>query len=331
MDSLHHAPKVTVLMTVFNGSKYIRDTIDSVLSQTFDDFEFLIIDDCSIDNSVEIIKSYDDIRIRFIKNEKNMGQPSSLNIGLKLAKGEYIARIDQDDVCNPNRLEKQVKSLNSNLEVAVVGSYFTHIDSDGNLLYYKKLPVNPYSNLCYIITGKNPLIHPGVMYRKKVIEAIGGYREEYMPSEDIDLWLRLYQNGYVCENIPEYLTKVRIHEMQISKICNNVQEKKRMLAFFNFYKSVTKQNIDYHKIEQYFNVLVLRIEKVSLNNVGNIVAILLNLLKKLKWSNKNNNSIYLKFYDIRLFQMIGLVRLVLRSNIFDIIRNNHKSKHWIYK
>ena len=94
MKSLQHTPKVTVLMSVFNGSQYLKEAVDSVLFHTFDDFEFMIIDDFSLDNSVEIIKSYDDTRIRLIENEYNIGQTASLNKGLKLAKGECIARID---------------------------------------------------------------------------------------------------------------------------------------------------------------------------------------------------------------------------------------------
>ena len=322
MDSLHHAPKVTVLMTVFNGSKYIRDTIDSVLSQTFVDFEFMIIDDCSIDDSIEMIKSYNDNRIQLIENKNNIGQSASLNLGLKLAKGEYIARIDQDDICMACRIEKQVKFLNSNLEVAVVGSYYTYIDSDGNLLGYKKLPVNSDSNLLYIITGHNPLIHPGVLFRKKVIEEVGGYNEEYMPSEDIDLWLRLYQNGYNCDNIPEHLTCIRKHLDQSSVKQYNKQNNKHLLAFYNFYNELNKNSINYDKIEQYFNVLVWYTEKVNSNNIGNLVAILLNLFKKLKWSDKSNNNIFLYF---RIFQLFGLVWLILRSNIIAVMRNNHNS------
>ena len=319
MKSLQHTPKVTVLMSVFNGSQYLKEAVDSVLSQTFDDFEFLIIDDFSLDNSVEIIKSYDDTRIRLIENEYNIGQTASLNKGLKLAKGECIARIDQDDVCMPCRLQNQVQVLKSTLNVAVLGSYFIHIDSDGNLLRYNKFPVNPNSNLFYIISGKNPLIHPGVMYRKNIIVAIGGYREEYMPSEDIDLWLRIYQNGYVCENIPEYLTKIRKHEMQTSEINNNAQSKKHMLAFYNFYKSVTKNNIDYHEIEQYFNILVWRIEKVTLNSFFKILTILLALYRNLSPSQKKGYSIFSKFQEIQLLQIFGLIYLISRTNIYSII------------
>jgi len=321
MEPLRHTPKVTVLMTVFNGSQYLKKAVDSVLSQTFEDFEFLIIDDCSIDNSVEIIKSYTDVRIQLIKNENNLGQTASLNMGLKFSKGEYIARIDQDDVSMPDRLKKQVKFLNNNLNVVAVGSFFTIIGSDGNSLLNKKLPVGSDSNLFYIITGHNPLIHPGVLFRKKVIVELGCYREEYMPSEDIDLWLRLYQNSYVCDNIPEYLTCIRRHTAQVS--INNLDEQNNnhTKAFYNFYTEVTKCIIDYHKIEQYFNVSVWRTEKVNLKNIKNIITVSLNLFKRLKWSNKRNNSTLLKFYNIRLFQLFGLIKLGLRSNIYSIIRS----------
>ena len=319
MGLLQQTPKVTVLMSVFNGSQYLEEVIDSVLSQTFDDFEFLIIDDFSLDSSIEIIKSYDNTRIRLIENECNIGQTASLNKGLKLAKGEYIARIDQDDICMPYRLKNQVQFLNTTPNVAVLGSYFIHIDSDGNLLRYNKLPVNPNSNLFYIISGKNPLMHSVVMYRKNIIEEIGGYRGKYMPSEDIDLWLRLYQNGYISENIPEYLTKVRIHKMQTSKTEKSLQKYKHMLAFYSFYKSVSKKNINYYDIKQYFNVLVWRNEKVSLNNFLKILTIFLELYKNFSPPYKKGYNIFSKFQENRLFQIIGIINLISRSNIYSIM------------
>ena len=120
-------------------------------------------------------------------------------------------------------------------------------------------------------------------------------------------------------DIPEYLTKIRKHEMQTSEINNNMQNKKHMLAFFNFYKSVTKNNIDYPEIEQYFNVLVWRIEKVTLNSFFKILTILLALYRNLTSKNKKGYSIFSKFQEIQLFQIFGLIYLISRTNIYSII------------
>ncbi len=120
--SMKEKPRVTVLMSVYNGEKYLREAIDSILNQTFKDFEFLIIDDGSTDSSADIIRSYTDFRIRLIQNEKNIGLTRSLNKGLKLAKGEYIARMDVDDISLPIRFEKQVSFLDKYEDVKLVGS-----------------------------------------------------------------------------------------------------------------------------------------------------------------------------------------------------------------
>jgi len=312
-------PILTVLMSVHNGEPYLKDAVSSILNQTYRNFKFLVLDNASTDKSQEIILEFKDSRIELVKLPENIGLAAALNRGIQMIDTPLIARMDADDVSLPKRFEKQVKFLNSNLEVAVVGSYFTNIDSDGNLLGYKKLPVNPNSNLLYIITGHNPLIHPGVMYRKKVIKAIGGYREEYMPSEDIDLWLRLYQNGYVCENIPERLTCIRKHSDQGSVNQHNKQNNKHLLAFYNFYNELNKNSINYDKIKQYFNVLVWRIEKVTLNNFFKILTILLDLYRILVPPNKKGYSIFSKFREIQLLQIFGLIYLISRTNIYSII------------
>ena len=136
-------PRITVLMSVYNGEKYLKEAIDSVLSQTFKDFEVLIINDGSIDKTSKILKTYKDPRIRIINNKKNIGLTKSLNKGLKLARGEYIARMDDDDVSKPNRLEKQFEFMEKNSKYAVVGSFIEIIDSKGNLSNKVERPIKP--------------------------------------------------------------------------------------------------------------------------------------------------------------------------------------------
>jgi glycosyltransferase involved in cell wall biosynthesis len=160
--------KISVLTTVFNGGKYLAEAIESVLNQTWVNFEFIIIDDASTDNSVEIIKSYNDSRIRFFKNEKNIGQTASLNKGLKLAKSDYIARLDQDDVCLPVRLEEQYKYLENNQEVTIISSWEHTIDSSGVRVRSWESSLDNYGVfLGYLLLGLCPVWHPSVMFRKK--------------------------------------------------------------------------------------------------------------------------------------------------------------------
>ena len=122
MDSPVNAPAVSVVMPVYNGEKYLRESIDSILNQTYTDYEFIIVNDGSNDKTEEIILSYNDNRIRYIKNEKNLQIVKSLNRGIELAKGRYIARMDADDISLPRRFEKQITFMENNLEIGVCGT-----------------------------------------------------------------------------------------------------------------------------------------------------------------------------------------------------------------
>src|SRR5690606_37374672 len=127
-------PRVTVLLAVHNGERYIQEAIDSILAQTFGDFELLIVNDGSTDATRDLVLSYSDDRIRLVDNDHNIGLPKSLNRGLRLAKGRYIARLDADDISEPDRLAAQVSFLQANPDVAMVGSWYRKIDGEGNTL-----------------------------------------------------------------------------------------------------------------------------------------------------------------------------------------------------
>jgi len=182
--------KVTVLMSVYNGEKYLREAIDSILKQTFKDFEFLIINDGSTDSTAEILKSYQDPRIKIINNEKNVGLTKSLNEGLKLAKGEYIARMDADDISMPERLQKQVNILERKPDLGVVGTWCYIIDEKDNIKYEVKDDRNPVI-LRWKLLFDNVFVHSSVMMRKKAYEDNGGYNLELEASQDYDLWSRI--------------------------------------------------------------------------------------------------------------------------------------------
>ena len=137
-------PTVTVLMTVYNGKEYLREAIESVLCQTLNYFEFLIIDDASTDNSTEIINSYNDSRIKLLKNDKNIGQTASLNIGLSRAHGNYLALLDQDDICLPKRLEEQVAFLQENPSISIVCSREYSINEKGEKIGVWKREIKNY-------------------------------------------------------------------------------------------------------------------------------------------------------------------------------------------
>lgn len=206
-------PKVTVLMPVYNGEKYLREAIDSILNQTFSDFEFLIINDGSTDKSVEIINSYNDSRICLIHNTDNLGLINSLNKGLELADGEYIARMDSDDISLPKRLERQVNVMDENLDVGICGTWFDFINLDYKVRHPIESPVIKVHLLINTAFG-----HPTVMLRKKILkESQWFYDKNYKHAEDYDFFSRLSDNTE-CYNVPEVLLKYRDHPEQISQL-----------------------------------------------------------------------------------------------------------------
>ena len=204
-------PMVTVLMPVYNGARYLRQSIESILDQTYKDFELLIIDDASTDASYKIIHSYHDPRIRIIKNTENMGLIRTLNQGLSLAKGDYIARQDQDDISYPMRLEKQVGYLNSHPEVVLLGTGINTIDHQSrNIKSYGFYTASSEDAICWLLMFNNPFAHPSVMMRAKIVRDIGGYDEHYVDCEDYDLFSRLARS-YKTTNLKEVLLTYRCH------------------------------------------------------------------------------------------------------------------------
>ena len=207
-------------MTVYNGERYLSQAIYSILEQTCKDFEFLIIDDCSTDESANIINSFSDERIIYKKNKVNIGQTKSLNKGIKLANGEYIARIDQDDESNITRLEKQLSFLKKN-SCHVVGSWYNVINSNGELMFKNKLPVK-LKDIINLMAWSNPIAHSSVMMKKNELISLNSYPENYTHGMDLALWLKFVQNNYNIMNVPEYLINWRLHNQSSSKNSNNL-------------------------------------------------------------------------------------------------------------
>lgn len=197
-------PKVTVLMPVYNAEKYISEAIQSILNQTFRDFEFLIINDGSTDSSVEIIESFKDERIRLVHNEKNMNLVPTLNRGLELAQGEYVARMDADDISYPTRLEKQVEYMDKNPEIGICGTWIEFFDAGKGI---QKYPVE-HELIKASILFFNPMAHPTVMMRKAILNE-NNLRYSRNLSEDYDLWGRA---SFLVKlhNLPEVLLNYRI-------------------------------------------------------------------------------------------------------------------------
>jgi glycosyltransferase involved in cell wall biosynthesis len=202
-------------MPAYNTASYIREAIESVLAQTFTDFEFLIIDDGSKDDTLKIIKSFDDSRIRLI-SRPNRGLIASLNEGIAVAKATLIARHDADDVCLPKRLERQFAYLKEHPEYLAIGSDVAYIDKNGVYVSRQEAPDgHTHEEMWEHRFYKCPFLHPTVLFRKKAIEGLGGYPNDALSFEDWLLWVKLMEKGRVA-NLNEVLVHMRINPESVT-------------------------------------------------------------------------------------------------------------------
>lgn len=204
---LNNEPLVTVLLTVYNRPSVVN-TIDSILKQTFRDFELLIVDNASEDNTCDVIRAYKDERIRLVVNEKNMGQTYSLNRGLELARGKYIARIDADDLAREDRLEKQVEFMESHEEYVLCGSWVQYINDNNQCTIMVPMPTTDKGfRIMQLVTCA--MYHPAAMMRRSVLEKFHiKYDAQIRMAEDYEMWRKLMLCGKVC-NIGEVLLYYR--------------------------------------------------------------------------------------------------------------------------
>ncbi|HIF9419427.1 TPA: glycosyltransferase [Photobacterium damselae] len=216
--------KVSVLMALNRFDKYTKESIDSILMQDFVDFEFIIVANNCTDDDFSLIKSCcDDIRIKLYRN--NIPQlPYSLNFALNEAQGEFIARMDADDISLPERLSKQVEFLNKYKNINVVGSSYYTIDEDNNVTSKIDATTTPEKIFNKLPLGTQ-LCHPSVMIRRDYLLKMGGYCYGFF-AEDYDLWLRIIQdNPYCIDNMSDYLIKYRVHSSQATNKKNVVKNK----------------------------------------------------------------------------------------------------------
>lgn len=240
------AKLVSVILPVYNGENFLEESIESILNQTYQNFEFIIINDGSTDNSNQIINRYlVNKKIIYVSRE-NMGLVKTLNQAINLSKGEYIARMDQDDICYPNRLESQVKFMEMN-KLDICGCNYDIIDQTGN---YLKTKIVQKENFEFLLSAMMvPFIHPSVMFRNFFYEKKINYGDNNfnIDAEDYDLWIKIFEKNLKFGNINEVLVKYRNLESSLSRInkknifkevyfrCNefNLKNKKLLLNKYN--------------------------------------------------------------------------------------------------
>ena len=216
-------PAVSVLLPVYNGENYVGEAVESILAQSFEDFELIVINDGSTDNSGKILHEMAIRDLRIVLIEKtNGGLVSALNDGIKRARAPLIARMDADDVSAPERLEMQFERMKSDPTLGVLGSFIRIVDQQSRPIRIGRYPVTPNEVKRFLEHGC-PLAHPTVMMKKEAVLSVGGYREAVKHAEDYDLWLRISEAGYHIANVPRPLLDYRSHAASISVVHRDEQ------------------------------------------------------------------------------------------------------------
>jgi glycosyltransferase involved in cell wall biosynthesis len=209
------APRVSVVMAVHDGERFVCAAVDSVLTQKFRDLELIVVDDGSTDRSAEIVREHPDPRVRLVANGRNLGLAPSLNVGLAEARGEFVARLDADDVAMPQRLARQVAFMDANPRVALLGSWYTEMAADGTPGAQVKIPTQHW-DLRWHMCLYCPFAHSAVLWRRTLVaERVGQYDERLAYSMDYDLWRRIAERLEVA-NLPESLLLLRAHAQSMT-------------------------------------------------------------------------------------------------------------------
>ncbi len=209
-------PLVSVLMPVFNSRNFIEQAVNSILKQTYHNFEFIIINDASTDGTQEFLRQLKDRRIKLFFNSKHKGVTNSLNIALTKASGKYIARMDADDISYPTRLQEQVEFLSQHPNIGLVGSWARQINNLHQIVNEIKYPVD-FKSIEQTLSYKNPFLHSSVMFKRELYIKYGGYDPKLDGAEDYDLWLRYIKHAQML-NLPKILIEYRTSTHSVSYV-----------------------------------------------------------------------------------------------------------------
>ena len=313
-------------MSVYNGETYLKESIESILNQTYKNFEFIIVDDHSSDNSLSTILSFDDSRIVVIRNTKNIGLAASLNKALKIAKGEYIARMDDDDISLPERIEKQIQFMDSHSSCGVLGTYAELFGSKTG--FRKHASKSDELKIRTLFSCQFP--HPTVLIRKKVLKDNKlEYNEQFSTAQDYELWSRMIK---ITEfnTLPEILLKYRTHEKQIS-----VENRKKQLENTKkihqklLLEIGLKNSEESLTIHDFLTTFPHRMSLIQIKKTENHLSSIILANEKSNFINHHSLSIFLSeyFYNIcKKSKINALIKCFIFSNSILSKNNQIKSK-----
>lgn len=315
---MNNQPLVTVFISCYNRQNFIRESLESVLEQSYKNLEILIIDDCSTDNTLKIIEEYHDSRIIILKNNSNMGIPYTRNKGLQNATGKYLAILDSDDVCMKDRIEKQVNYLEKNQDVAAVGG---QVETFGlNKKSFICRYYNTYEELKSQLIFNVPLCNSSAMVRKSIIENYNiKYNNAYYICQDYDFWYQLMKVGKIT-TIPDVLVKYRVSDNNISKISQESQEKLRKRVkiileirsnILNYYQfGLNSQELEL------FNDFFIDLDDKTFDIKKNLFALKLICSKIQENNRKLDSSVLSKVYNDNLLIVLKNDKIGLFRKIF---------------
>lgn len=302
-------PKISVIMSVYNGEKYLAEAIESIVGQTFSQWELVIINDCSQDSTGEILEKYSssDERIKVYTNEMNLKLPKSLNKAISLCSGKYIARMDADDICLPDRFEKQYKFMEENDDISLSSCRFLTLKNG----VYSSGSCGArcdYDSLKAMLLVTNPILHPGVIAKAEVMKALN-YDTSLTCTEDLELWNRMVRENIKMEIQPEYLLIYRLHDKQITKTTLEKQQNEVLKIQNNYFSDylnpLDEEMQNFYVSGIYFN------EKPDINKFCTF-------MKMIKSVNKNKKTLETDALNYALLEVLAEYK---RCGIpkFDII------------
>lgn len=307
-------------MPAYNVEAYVSEAINSILQQTYTNFEFIIIDDGSSDNTVENIKKFDDSRIIFIKNKINIGLISSLNNAIQKAQGKYIARMDADDTCSPNRLEIQIDYMEAHPDISILGTNMSYMTEE----FITDFPES-YDDLKIKFMEGNKMSHPTVMMRKEDLFAKQLiYNKDYPSAEDYKIWTDAIISGLKIENIPDVLYQYRTHAQQTTILKSNQQNYIAAKIKKEYSLHFTKNEIDLSDNE--LAMISNRFEYI------NPPKLIFDLMYKLRTINSKN-----KFFEINLYNKYlkdSIYIYLTKKDVINIFKDkyyNNEFRIWILK
>ncbi|MDC1416920.1 glycosyltransferase [Flavobacteriaceae bacterium] len=321
-------PKVSVIMPVYNAEKYLNETINSILNQTYGDFEFLIIDDGSTDRSFQILESYTDPRIKLLKNDQNIGYVKTLNKLIELSTGEYIARQDNDDISFPKRLEKQVRFLDRNQDIGICGTNALIFGKINNISFF---PVNDEEIRAFMLFN-SPICHPTAMLRKSLfIELDVKYDESFCPAEDYALWFKLSKKTKIA-NLSKILLKYRVHDKNTSTLNINAKTDNANRLRIEMFKRTLSMKVSLEEI-QLLSLNTNR-ELINYENLMSFENFLKRILRKNEeigyYNQRVLRNLLFYFWTVVCFKIPNISRTKkLKIYLSSILYNNYSLLNFI--